>query len=274
MGREALRLTYPSGATASGLSYSAPTLITFPKKRLGSLRISRLANVRALLRYVKDTMRAQKVKSYFQNNLRAKSERFVAWHETFSKKEIDLSPLSAKVFPMQHRINAITKLNETLAKARQLFGRDFPAPRVTFDLRGRTAGMAHYTQNLIRLNDVLLRENGDAFVARTVPHEVAHLLAHQIYGHGIRPHGPEWKNVMRRLGLVPSRCHSYDTTNAVTRRVEKFSMFCACQEHKVTRRVVAKVEMGARYTCRKCRTPIASQKGAIAMGARCNFTIS
>ena len=219
-------------------------------------------------------MRAEKVKSYFQNNLRAKSERFVAWHETFSEKEIDLSPLSAKVFPMQHRIKAITKLTETLTKARQLFGRDFPAPRVTFDLRGRTAGTAQYSTNHIRFNDVLLRENEDAFVARTVPHEVAHLLAGQIYGRGIRPHGPEWKNVMRRLGLVPSRCHTYDTTNSVTRIVAKISMFCACQEHKVTRRVVAKIEMGARYTCRKCRTHIATQKPAMAMGARCHFTIS
>lgn len=45
MGRGALRFTYPSGAAASGLSYSEPAQITFTKKRLGSLRIIRLANV-------------------------------------------------------------------------------------------------------------------------------------------------------------------------------------------------------------------------------------
>lgn len=169
---------------------------------------------------------------------------------------------------MNYQSQALAKVTATLALARQVFGRDFEAPKVTFDLRGKTAGAANYAANHIRLNDVLLRENQETFINRTVPHEVAHLLAFALYGSRISAHGPEWKNVMRRLGETPSRCHTYDTTNATVRRVAKFSMFCACREHQVTALVLGRITRGVKYKCRLCRTFITSQVPTISMGAR------
>lgn len=174
---------------------------------------------------------------------------------------------------MSHRINALNKLNETFDKARIIFGRDFAAPRVTFDLRGRTAGTANYITNHIRFNEILLRENEEKFVNSTIPHEASHLIARAMYGHGIRSHGIEWKGIMGRMGLEPSRCHSYDTTNSVTRTHAKTSMFCSCREHKVTKRVANKVAMGIRYKCRECKVPITSQAPVMSFGARNYLTI-
>lgn len=168
------------------------------------------------------------------------------------------------------------KVQETLEKAKQIFGREFPMPKIHFDLQGRTAGSARASENLIRINPILLRENGDTFIARTVPHEVAHLITRQVYGMGrnVKPHGPEWRSVMVRLGLPPTRCHSYDVTNSAIRTRARHSVFCACMEHKVTEKVVRKIEMGSVYKCRKCRSQIKAHEPVMRMGARAGAIIS
>lgn len=46
-------------------------------------------------------MRARKVKSYFQNNLRANLKRFSTWHETLFEKDVDLFRFSDSLFHMK-----------------------------------------------------------------------------------------------------------------------------------------------------------------------------
>ena len=60
-------------------------------------------------------------------------------------------------------------------------------------------------------------------------HEVAHLIAHQLFGPRIRPHGEEWQLIMRGIyGLPPDRCHTY----AVKRRATTRYLYrCHCPEH-------------------------------------------
>jgi SprT protein len=43
-----------------------------------------------------------------------------------------------------------------------------------------------------------------AFLAEVLCHELAHVAAWEIHGDGIRPHGREWKELMRRAGYRPS----------------------------------------------------------------------
>lgn len=108
---------------------------------------------------------------------------------------------------------AIAQIHECYDKARAQFPTfNRPYPTVRFDVRGMTAGWAYTNQNLIRLNPVLLNENGDDFINRTPGHEAAHIIANTVYGNS--GHGPNWKSVMRFLGLDPSRCHNFDTSNA------------------------------------------------------------
>lgn len=72
-----------------------------------------------------------------------------------------------------------------------------------------TAGMAFAAKALITLNP-RLNEFGDEEVDRTLRHELAHLLAHYRAGRRrIAPHGPEWRQACRDLGLDDEkRCHT------------------------------------------------------------------
>ena len=81
--------------------------------------------------------------------------------------------------------------------------------RVRWNSRMRsTAGTAYSAKTLVTLNP-RLREFGDAEIDRTLRHELAHLLAHHRAGRRrISPHGPEWQQACRDLGLDDEkRCH-------------------------------------------------------------------
>jgi predicted SprT family Zn-dependent metalloprotease len=82
--------------------------------------------------------------------------------------------------------------------------------RVLWNPRMRsTAGTAFAAKALITLNP-RLRQFGDEEVDRTLRHELAHLLAHYRAGRRrIAPHGREWQQACRDLGLVnETRCHT------------------------------------------------------------------
>lgn len=136
------------------------------------------------------------------------------------------------------------------------FARRFARPEVSFRLRGQKAGVAHLDENLLRFNPTLYAQNRDDFLRQTVPHEVAHLIAHALFGRRIRPHGGEWQAIMRDVfALQPLRCHSY----AVQRRsVARYVYRCACPERDFPfsgqrHRLVAR---GTRYFCRRCKATL------------------
>ena len=81
--------------------------------------------------------------------------------------------------------------------------------RVRWNARMRsTAGTACAAKSLITLNP-RLREFADTETDRTLRHELAHLLAQHRAGHRrISPHGREWQQACRDLGLSDEkRCH-------------------------------------------------------------------
>ena len=130
-------------------------------------------------------------------------------------------------------------------------------PTVSFRLRGKTAGTANYGKQEIRYNAVLLEENGDNFLGRTVPHEVAHLVTRQKYGNRASAHGYEWKSVMRAFGLNPTRCHSYDVSNSTVKTVKRgFEYKCSCRTYDLTVIRHKRIMKGAKYTCRSCKTTL------------------
>jgi SprT protein len=89
-----------------------------------------------------------------------------------------------------------------------------------------------------------------------VPHEVAHLIAHQLFGLKIQPHGEEWQLIMRGVyELPPNRCHSY----AVQRRaVSRYIYSCSCPqgEFPFSAQRHAMVAKGRRYYCRRCKVTL------------------
>lgn len=141
-------------------------------------------------------------------------------------------------------------------QAEAFFKRQFPRPQISFKLRGQKAGVAHLTENRLRFNFQLYKENREHFLKQTVAHEVAHLIAHRMFGGAIRPHGEEWQLIMRGVyDLVPDRCHSYAVTQRQTRR---YVYRCACpeQDFAFTAQRHALVGKGRRYFCRSCRATL------------------
>lgn len=98
---------------------------------------------------------------------------------------------------------------------------------VKFDKRGKVAGTANYGRMELNFNMALLRQNPDEFIGQTVPHEVAHLITDWIWNGTAKPHGKEWKKVMRNLGCKPKRCHSYDTENSGGYEKTKYHYRCS-----------------------------------------------
>jgi SprT protein len=96
------------------------------------------------------------------------------------------------------------------------------AARVTLRWHARlrtTAGLARLDCALILLNPRLLAFPGE--LTRTFLHELAHLVAHARNPRRmIDPHGPEWREACRDLGLPgEKRCHTLPL--AAPRRVER-----------------------------------------------------
>ena len=161
---------------------------------------------------------------------------------------------------MQSIKNQITeKVLECLTQAEIKSGKVFKMPRIDFSLKGRCAGQyifhAFKGQSL-RFNVEMAVQNGQAFIDRTVPHEVAHLVAFHLYGPRVN-HGYEWQNIMTQyFNTDPSRCHTYDMTNVTVKRQRRFEYKCDCKTFQITTVRHNKMRRGKTYTCRSCREPI------------------
>jgi SprT protein len=123
---------------------------------------------------------------------------------------------------------------------------------VSFALRGRCGGDACARTGTIRYNADLLERYGASFLAEIVPHEVAHLVVARACKGRPRPHGPEWKAVMRFFGVAARTCHGFETTPA--RAGTRWTYRCLCPEpHRLTPRAHRRIRRGhAEYHCRIC----------------------
>lgn len=132
----------------------------------------------------------------------------------------------------------------------------FPRPEILLNLRGQSAGVAELRANRLRFNKILYQENQQAFLAEVVPHEVAHLIAWQVYGLQIRPHGKEWQQIMQAVfSLEPKRTHSFDIKRAA-KLGYKYTCCCAEKQHALTVRRHNKILQGQGYICLACKSPL------------------
>jgi len=145
-----------------------------------------------------------------------------------------------------------SRVEHCFQQAEAFFKRPFKRPIVSLKLRGQKAGVAHLHENLLRFNPQLYQENSADFLKQTVAHEVAHLVAHQLFGDAIQPHGEEWQLIMRGVyELPPNRCHNYEIKR---RRVTRYIYRCPCAtEFPFSAQRHGMVRQGRRYVCRQCR---------------------
>lgn len=154
----------------------------------------------------------------------------------------------------QLKMQVQRQLKRDIEKANHYFGKNFPLPNVNYAVKGLKAGVAYLQQNEIRLNPVLLEENGQSFIQQVIPHELAHLLVYQQYGR-VQPHGKEWKMVMEKVLNVPAETyHCFDTRNV---QGQQFRYTCNCQTHRLSiRRHNAILRHNRQYLCKKCHQPL------------------
>jgi predicted SprT family Zn-dependent metalloprotease len=81
-----------------------------------------------------------------------------------------------------------------------------------------TAGYMYYEQRVMKLSFELFSEYTDEMTVETIPHELAHQVAWDIYREG--KHGVPWKNVMRSIGKEPTRCHTMVNTLHAARKAK------------------------------------------------------
>ena len=151
----------------------------------------------------------------------------------------------------------------------KLFDQSFNLIPVVFDLRGRAAGMykwkaawvkSHDKLGIIRYNPWIFAKYYEESLAVTIPHEVAHYLVRCMYGIDmVRPHGFEWKNVMKAFGVDDSVTANFDMTGVPCRKHKKFEYVCDCRIHQLSTLRHRKCSTGeACYYCRRCRTSLTS----------------
>jgi SprT protein len=135
-----------------------------------------------------------------------------------------------------------------------------PDTEVRFDLRGTAAGQARLTGRgaaVIRYNPLILERHPEEFIAQTVAHEVAHVVAFTVFGVRIRPHGSEWRAIMQGFGAEPRRCHAYDVSRLRARALRHYPYRCGCGCCEISSIRHNRIRTrGIVYLCRRCHQPL------------------
>ena len=147
-----------------------------------------------------------------------------------------------------------------ISKAGQIYGINIESIPVSFDLKGRAAGIyrVHDKHRVIRYNPYIFAKYFSNNLKTTVPHEVAHYITDIIYGlRNIKPHGAEWRETMRALGAEPQVTANYDLTGVPLRQVKRYVYRCDCSTHNLSSiRHNRVLHGGAIYYCRNCSKQI------------------
>lgn len=84
---------------------------------------------------------------------------------------------------------------------------NFAEPAIYINNRfSSTAGMCYYEKREIAISSKLYAIDPSEIISQTVPHEVAHQVAWDLFKEP--GHGKLWKDIMVAYGLKPDRCHS------------------------------------------------------------------
>jgi len=153
------------------------------------------------------------------------------------------------------------KVEYCLRLAERRFDRPFKYERVEVNIRGRAAGQIRFDRRscvgqlpVLRFNPAMLACYGMEFVDEVVPHECAHLVAYSLFGFKIKPHGPQWKSLMRDLyQLEPLVTHRFEVPERKKRRYFPYVCCCDNKVHELTAiRHNRVMRQQAHYLCRAC----------------------
>lgn len=103
----------------------------------------------------------------------------------------------------------------------------------------------------IQLHLELLKDGRENDRNDTFLHEVGYFLAHIFYGSWkIKAHGREWKYITYNIGGKPTRCHSYEYFNELSKAGAKHKYVCQdCGWEHFTKRELKNIEQRHHQGC-------------------------
>ena len=178
-----------------------------------------------------------------------------------------MNQITPTVTPLtdEQQKTVIAETERYIKKATCLFNIKEQAIEITFDLKGRAAGMYRiknqkkflfiHQQKAIRYNPYIFSKYFADNYATTIPHEVAHYVIDMLYGlKNIKPHGQEWKAVMLTFDADASVTANYDLSGIPLKSQTFFSYQCNCRDHQLSSiRHNKIVKHHYRYYCKACK---------------------
>lgn len=134
-----------------------------------------------------------------------------------------------------------------------------PEHRVVYESIGRgTAGTFRFSTKTFTFDPWFAERYTEDYIARTVPHEVAHMIQRIVYPKAKQSHGPEFRKIMSALGAPTATYHNYDVKDAPGRHSRNHQYKCACEGKvfNLTTRMHNSINKGAGRRCNACLTSI------------------
>jgi len=143
-----------------------------------------------------------------------------------------------------------------IASAGQIYKKSFELIPITFDLRGKCAGMYRRTgrEKRFRYNPWLFAKYYSHSLGQTIPHEVAHYITDCLWPfRKVKPHGQEWQSVMQAFGVAPEVTADFDLTGVPVKQYQRIAYDCGCKTHQLSLIRHRRVLSGkAQYRCKDC----------------------
>ena len=147
--------------------------------------------------------------------------------------------------------------NDYIEQASFLFDIKIKPVEITFNLKGRAAGMYRVSRSKreIRYNAHIFSKFYEDNFNTTIPHEVAHYITDITYGlRYIKPHGKEWKAVMHAFDADASVTANYDLSGIPLKKQTLFTYQCGCQEHQLSSVRHNRIKRNSgQYYCNHCK---------------------
>ena len=119
-------------------------------------------------------------------------------------------------------MTTIQTIQKKVAEVQEKFAKagypSFPIYSEITKLGRGIAGQARYSMNGIFISEAYIKEFPDEVLNVTVPHEVCHLYVNRYMRYAKQAHGPEFRDLMRFLGLPGKTHHNMKLVNGPVRK--------------------------------------------------------
>lgn len=162
------------------------------------------------------------------------------------------------------KIKVFQKILEVHKKLEDIYKFKIPSVPILFTKKGSVAGAFILKRDgsmLINFNMAMLLKHTEHFVDNVVPHEYCHYVVYLIASENpkilkkMKAHGDEWKQMMKMIGVEPTRCHNYDVP-----KKNYYLYQCECADGVlVGPQIHKKISLGVKnttYRCKTCKEPI------------------